>query len=172
MPTNKIYMLSTQYLKDNTVINNNVDDELLNPFIIQSQNVHIEQILGSDLFDEVCNEISGNTISANNKILLDEYIQPTLKEWVVFESLPFLNYKLTNKSVASKSSDNSDPADLSDIKYLRGTVRDIAEYMDQRMIDYLKRSCNEGKYPLYRSNNDMDDIKPTDSSYFGGIYLD
>jgi len=170
MPNNNTLMLSVEFLRDNTVINSDVANELLEPFIISSQNVHIEAILGSDLFNDIITNIQGDTIAGNNKILLDDYIQPCLKEWVVYECLPFINYKLTNKSVSTQSSENSESSELNEIHYLRGSIRDLAEYMSQRVTNYLK--SNEDLFPLYCNLTDScDTIRPNSSSYFNGIYL-
>jgi len=172
MPTNNILFLSTQYLKDNTVINNNVDNELLEPFILQAQNKHIESVIGTGLFNDIKTNIQNNTISGDTQSLLDDYIQPCLKEWVLYEALPFINYKLTNKSVGTKSSDNSAPAELGEVQYLRKNVRDTAEYMSQRLINYLKTQSNAGLFPLYQNaGNTIDTIRPNSSSYFNGVYL-
>lgn len=172
MPTNTALMLTAQYVKDNTVINNNVDNELIEPFIIQAQNVRIESILGTGLFNELCTQIINNSVGSDNKVLLDSYVLPALKEWVVYESLPFLNYKMTNKAVSKKNSDNSEPADLSEIRYIRESVRNIAEYMSNRIVEYLKTQTQNGKYPLYLNpGSTCDTIRPNSDNYFNGLYL-
>lgn len=161
--------ITTQYLKDNTVINSNVDQELLQPYIEIAQDVRIEPILGTDLYNKLKSDIEGSTITGNYKILLDDYVQKCLAQWSLYEGLPFLEYKLTNKSVSKKSSDNSTPSDLDEIKYLRQGIRDIAEYFSQRISDYL--CANQSLFPEYTSNSDSDDIHPNSTSYFSGLYL-
>ena len=171
MPTSKVLFISTQYLRDNTPINGNVDSELIEPFIIQAQNVNIERVIGTGLFNDIKTNITNNTVSGLTKTLLDDFIQPALKEWVVYHSLPFLNYKFTNKAVSKKSSDNSKPSDLAEIQYLRGSVRDIAEYMSTRLTDYLTEQSNKGNFPLYRNpGNTLDTIRPVRRNYFNGLY--
>jgi len=172
MANNTTLFLSTQYLKDNTVINNNTDDELLEPFITMAQNKHIERILGTGLFNDIVTNIQGNTITGLNKTLLDSYIQPALLQWALWEALPFINYKLTNKSVSKKTSENSNPAELNELQYLRDSIRDTAEYMSQRVIDYLEEQSNNGNFALYTNpGTALDTIRPNSSSYFNGIYL-
>jgi hypothetical protein len=167
---NNTLMISVDYLRDNTSINGNTDSELLEPFIVMAQNVHIEKVLGTALFNDVISNIQAVTIAGDNKTLLDNYIQPCLLQWALYESLPFINYKLTNKAITTKSSDNSDSVELSELKYLRGTVRDIAEYYSQRVTDYLK--TNIALFPLYLNpGSTIDSIKPNNSSYFNGIFL-
>lgn len=164
-----VLFITTQYLKDNTVINDNLDSELLEPFIVQSQDKYIEPILGTDLYNKLKSDITGSSVSGVYKTLLDEYVQKTLIHWALYEAMPFLNYKLTNKAVSKKDSDNSEPADLDEVKYLRQGIRDTAEYFSQRITDYL--CANSTSFPEYTSNNDLDDIRPNSTSYFSGLYL-
>jgi hypothetical protein len=165
-----ILFLNVEYIRENSMINGNVDNKIIEPFIKKCQDKYIEPILGTDLLQKLKNDISGNTVTGNYKILLDEYVQKCLVEWVIYEGLPFFNYKITNKAVSKKDSDNSSPSDLDEIKYLRNNVRDTSEYYSQRITDYL--CANQSDFPEYTSNNDSDDIRPNKTSYFGGIYLD
>jgi hypothetical protein len=170
MATNKVLFLSVDYLRDNTVINGNVDSEILEPFILLAQNVHIETIVGTKLYNNIIDEIIADTLSADNQTLLDDYLQPALLQWSLYESLPFINYKLTNKAISTKNSDNSDAVELDELHYLRTTVKDVAEYMSERATKFLK--TNETTYPLYLLNTECDEIRPNKTNYFSGIVLD
>ncbi len=170
MATNKVLFLSVDYLRDNTVINGNVDSEILEPFILLAQNVHIETIVGTKLYNNIIDEIIADNLSADNQDLLDNYLQPALLQWSLYESLPFINYKLTNKAISTKNSDNSDAVELDELHYLRTTVRDVAEYMSERATKFLK--TNESTYPLYLLNSECDEIRPNKTNYFSGIVLD
>lgn len=166
MATNNTLFLSVDFLRDNTVINGNVDGELLEPFILLAQNVHIEPIVGTALYNDIITNIS--SLSADYVTLLEDYLQPALVQWALYESLPFINYKLTNKSIATKNSDNSDPVELNELHYLRTTVKDVAEYMSERATLFLK--ANTDTYPLFiEYGSDCDDIKPNQTNYFSGI---
>lgn len=170
MATNKVLFLSVDYLRDNTVINGNVDSEILEPFILLAQNVHIETIVGTKLYNDLISEIIAGSLSTANQTLLDDYLQPALLQWSLYESLPFINYKLTNKAVSTKNSDNSDAVELDELHYLRTTVKDVAEYMSERATKFLK--TNETTYPLYLLNTECDEIRPNKTNYFSGIVLD
>lgn len=171
MPTNSTLFITIDYLRDNTVINGNVDSELLEPFIVAAQNVRIESIIGTGLFNDIITNINADTITGDNKILLDDYIQPCLIQWVVYEALPFINYKLTNKAVSTKQSDDSNSSALNEIQYLRDNIRNTAEYMSQRVTDYLR--ANPTLFPLYQNaGTDCDTIRPNSTNYFNGIFLE
>lgn len=164
-----ILFVSSQYVKDNTSINDNLDSDILTPFITQAQKIYIEPILGTDLYKKLQSDVSGATVAGNYKILLDEYIQNTLAVWALHDSLPFINYKLTNKSVLTKDSDNSTAVGLEEIKFLQANIRNNAEYLSQRITDYLH--ANPTLFPEYFTNADIDDVRPNRTSYFSGVYL-
>jgi hypothetical protein len=169
MATNKVLFLSVDYLRDNTVINGDVDSELLEPFIMLAQNVHIETVVGTKLYNSIIADIEADTLTGVDKDLVDNYLQPALVQWSLYEALPFINYKLTNKSIATKNSDNSDPVQLDELHYLRTNVRDVAEYMSERATKFLKN--NTDLYPLFLENYECDEIKPNKSNYYSGIIL-
>lgn len=170
MPNNKVLMLTADYYKRNSVVNLNVDEELLHPQIIKAQNLRIEKILGTNLFDTVLTEIDAQSYTARIITLLEDYIQPALVEWVTYTALPYLNYKITNKSISKKSSDNSEPSDLNEVNYLRQNIRDDAEYYSERITKFLE--SNKDIYTEYiNGNTDCDDIKPSKLNFISGIYL-
>ena len=170
MPTNKVLMFTADYYKRNSVVNLNVDTELIRPHIVKAQNMNIERVLGSNLFNLVLSEIEAGAVSTRIVNLLENYIQPALVEWVTYTALPYLNYKITNKAVLKKSSDNSEASDLTEINFLRQDIRDDAEYLSERMTKFLK--TNLTLYTEYNTgNSDIDDIKPVKTSFFSGIYI-
>lgn len=172
MPTNNTFIISSDYLKNNSVINKNTDDDILEPLILQAQNIYIETACGSDLFNDVISKIQAGTVSGLTKTLIDSYIQPALVQWSVYEAMPFVNYRLTNKTIARKESENSLSAELNEVIYLRDNVKNTAEYMSQRLIQFMKEEFSEGNLPLYKDGNDnIDDIRPVNSLYDTGLYL-
>ena len=170
MPNNKILLMTADYYKRNSVVNLNVDEELIHPQIIKAQNMNIERILGSNLFNTILGEVAIATVTPRMVTLLEEYIQPALVEWVTYAGLLYYNYKITNKAVVRKSSDNSEPSDLNEVNFLRQDIRDDAEYLSERLTKFLE--SNLDIYPEYNTGNtDCDDIQPSKKNFFGGIYL-
>ena len=165
---NIVKFISVQYLKDNTAIQNNVDDDLIAPYILKSQDTHIQQILGTNYYDHLKTAISGSTLTASEEALLRTYVQPALSEWAFYEVLPHLNYKSTNKAVSQQSSEFGTPSILEDVKYLRNSVRDMAEFYSKRLTNELCQ--NLGNYPLYSSQG-TNNLQQKSSKYFGGLYL-
>lgn len=169
----RILFISTARLKSETPIQDNVDDNLLNPYINNAQETHVQMMLGTNLYDKIKNLIVTNTIgspgNANYKTLLDDYIVPCLIQWSFYEALPFISLKITNKSILRPNADNATEADLTDLKYLRSTVSDLAQFYSQRVSNYLKQYSYN--FPEYFTNSGLDKIVPNSTSYFNGIYI-
>jgi hypothetical protein len=169
----RVLFISTATLKRSTPIQQNVDDDLLNPYIYKAQETHIQQILGTNLYDKIMTLIQTNTMSQpsniNYKLLLDDYIIPCLTEYSFYEVMPFISLKITNKSIVRGNAEFATEGDLTDLKYLRSTVRDIAEFYAQRVSNYLKQYSYN--FPEYFTNSGLDKIVPNSTSYFSGVYI-
>lgn len=165
----QVILLTTDKLKKNTPIAENVDDDLIKPYIYKSQVTHIQQYLGTDLYNKILSEVQAGTITGVYKTLLDDYIQPSLIEWSFYEVLPFISLKLTNKSIGRGNADYLVESDLEDLKYLRNTVREMARFQGERLIGYLKQNSN--LFPEYNTNSGLDKIQPQyRQGLFGGVY--
>ena len=164
-----VLFISEDTIKKSTTINGNVDVELLLPYIKVAQDIHVQQVLGTDLYDKIQSEISGSSLAGAYKTLVDTYIQPVLIHYSLYECLPFLSYKIMNKDIVRKLSETSTGATLEDIKYLRNVVLNTAEFYTKRLVDYLRH--NNSSYPEY-STNSVADMSPDKSAYYSNMNLD
>lgn len=79
----QILFISVQDLKDNTTIQNNVDEKVLNLSIKEFQELELSNIIGTDTYKHLSNvivsgaTISGYTYSDEDSLLLD-YIKPVM----------------------------------------------------------------------------------------------
>jgi hypothetical protein len=165
----RVLFIGTARLKKQTPIQQNVDDDLLNNYIFRAQETHIHQYLGTDLYNAMKNKVVSNQLSGVYKTLMDDYITNCLIEWSFYEVMPFISMKLTNKSIGRGNADYLAEADLADLKYLRQTVRDTAEFYGERLITFLKEYND--LYPEYNTNSGLDKIVPNSDAYFNGVYL-
>ncbi len=166
---NLIEFVSTAYIKQNTAIENNVDDSKIKPFIIKVQDTHLQQILGSFFYEHLMDAAFNDTLTANETILLNNYIQRTVSEWCFYEVYPFLNYKSTNKAISKQNSDNSNASELNEIKFMRSAIRDMAEFYNARLDKYLLD--NSSLFPEYQNPNVPENLPKMGSNYFNGVYV-
>jgi len=170
---NKVYFVSESFVKENTPISLNVEPQLINLAIIDAQVLHLQIVLGSKLYKKLEDLIVAGTITdsinAVYKTLLNDYVQPAVLQWTLVECIPYIRYKITNKSVGGQTSDNSVPMDLEELKYIQAQFTNKAEFYSQRVADYLL--ANMTLYPEYRSATDIDDIRPESNAYCSGMVL-
>lgn len=163
--------ITEQFLKDNTPIDGNVDDKYLSITIADAQKIHIRKILGTALYNEISSQIIAGTVTSLNQTLLNDYIQDALKYWVLVEGMDVFHYKITNKAVMTKKSDDSIPVDTIDVVRLKDTYKDKAEYFSQQATNYLL--ANTSSYPLFlNAGNTLDTIIPNMNNYQTGWNLD
>lgn len=159
--------VTTDYIYKYTVIESNVDADLVTKFIIKAQELNIRESLGSNLYNILLNECPNFT--GIHKILIKDYIQPCLAEWTVYHSLPFINFRLTNKSVSQKSSDNSQPSTVDDLKWLQSQVRINAEHYKKQIEYFIKNNIEY--FPEYYNSDPKNPFgEKANNEYFSGIY--
>jgi len=167
--SDKVKFISLDLLKRNTTIQDNVDDDILVPFIYKAQDTKVQQALGTTFYNRLKEGVINDDLNADETTLLIDYIQPMLIEWTFYEVMPHLNYKFTNKAISKESSEWSTSSELNEIKYLDDRVRNMAEFYTKRLNVYL---CdNESLFPQYQNPDDDENLKRKDTSYFSGIYI-
>jgi hypothetical protein len=76
---------------------------------------------------------------------------------------------MMNKGVMIKNSENSQPADLTEIQFLMDRAKNKAEELAERTTRFLRH--NSSTYPLYTANAQYDEIRPNRNNYTGGIFV-
>ena len=139
--------ISEDYVKQQSIIDENVDVKLIRPTIIDCQNVYLQSVLGTSLFEDLNTKIVAGTTNADEDVLLQKYIAPMLVKYVVVDLSTNLLFRYRNKNVSKANSDNSQPIDFREMEYLMSSWRNKAEFLKQRLIDYL--CANSSKFPEY-----------------------
>lgn len=164
-----VKMISTDYLKENTLIEFNVDSSKLTQIILKVQSIYLTQVIGSSYYDYLCDGIENSTLNADELNMVRSYIKPFIAEYTVYEALPSMHFKMTDKGVVTQNSEWSESAQLSDVKYMRSTVKDMAEFYGVRLTKYL---CDHPtKFPQYFNPDNPENVKKGAGRYFSGIYL-
>ncbi len=182
-----ILLISENYIKERSTIMENVEIKFIKPHILESQDIHIQDILGNNLYKDIINEfelykidydsgVTGITVSdyvsTQNLTLINTYIRPTLLYYTLYESTYDLSYKITNKGIVNQYSDYSNNVENSILERMRGEYLNKAEYYGERMRKFLL--ANTSIYSKYlEGTGNIDDINPdTDSQYLSnGWYL-
>lgn len=141
------YLVSVDDLKKLGLIHQNTDTKLLARCIKVAQDMNIQTITGTPLFNALLDRVENDTWDANYNTLMQDYIIPALVSWVDYHATDYLNVKMTNKNVGRGQDDqrtaNTD-AQNSDFKH---KLVKIAQFYSDRLIGYLKD--NDDIYPEY-----------------------
>ena len=151
-----------------TSVNGGVDTDKFIQYIKIAQDIHIQNYLGSDLFNKIETDIEGGNLAGDYLSLVTDYIKPMLIHWAMVEYLPFAAYTIANKGVFKHSSENAENVNKEEVDFLIEKERDLAQYYTDRFIAHM--SYNNDKFPEYRTNNN-DDIFPSYDSSFSGWVL-
>ena len=156
--------ISRTDLVKNSIIDGNVDTDKFIQYIKISQEIHIQNYLGSKLYDKISADIIAGTLTGDYLTLVSDYLQPMLIHYAMTDYLPFAAYQIKNGGVFKHSSENSETVSKGEIDFLTQKQRDFAEYYTRRFVDYI--CFNSTKFPEYDSNVDSDvyPSKKTNSS--------
>lgn len=164
-----VYFISTTYLRQNTPIEDNVDDEKILPYIVQAQQTMLQEGIGETGMNALNTAVQNNTLTPDEQAFMRNYVQPLVAQYAFYLMFPFLNWKSTNKAVSKESSEFSTPADLDEIKYLRSAILDMSEFYKRRMVKYLLD--HPAMFIWYSNPDALDNLPKTAQSYFTGIYM-
>jgi len=173
----EILMLSVEELKKNSTIDYNVEDKILESSILDAQNIDIQAIVGTILYNKLISLIENDDILtetyADYKILLDEYVYPAHLKFSLLRSIMPMRIAFRNKGIMQMNSENSTPVDKEFITYIETKIRNDVDFYANKLKGYLCFFFD--KYPT------MDDTIPTNrndynkpnerQNYFGGLYL-
>lgn len=165
-----VIFISEQYIKDSSYIDENVDVKLLRNNILETQDIRIRPIIGSGLYDELRTQVQNGTKTTLNNTLLDDYIKPALKYWVLHDSALILTFKIMNKSIVKRTAENTESIQTTDLDRLMDFFKNRAETYSERITKYLV--ANSASYPLfYNAGNGIDTVYPNFNNYTQGLYL-
>tara|TARA_S200002703_G_scaffold159064_1_gene171341 strand:- start:755 stop:1261 length:507 start_codon:yes stop_codon:yes gene_type:complete len=163
-------MISRKDIVKFTSLNGNIDTDKFIQYILIAQETHIQNYLGSKLYDKIKTDIEGSSLTGNYLTLVNTYIKPMLCHWALVEFLPYAAYTISNKGIFKHNSENAINADKNEVDFLIEKERNIAQYYTDRFVDFMSFEA-PSKYPEYFTNNN-DDVFPDKNSYgFSGWVL-
>jgi len=152
-----------------TAMNGNVDTDKFIQYVKISQDIHIQNYLGTDLLKAIQGKIIAGTLTGDYLSLVTDYIKPMLIHWAMVEYLPFAAYTIANKGVYKHSSENAENVSKEEVDFLMEKERTTAQYYTDRFIDYMSFNASS-KFSEYYSNNN-EDIYPDKDANFSGWVL-
>jgi len=148
--------ISEKYLKDNVPVNMNVDIEELYKFTKTAEDLLIQEVIGTKLYDYLKGVVSNAkasppiAISTNDRTLL-EHIRDAVMWYTLFEALPFLRTKIRNIGVVKQSGENLETSDKGDYAQLMDKCKGKGDFYINTVKKYL---CKYSKlYAEYKCDS-------------------
>jgi hypothetical protein len=150
-------------------VNGNVDTDKFLQYIKIAQDIHIQNYLGTDLYDKIQTDIEASSLTGDYLALVNDHIKPMLIHWAMVEMLPYISYTIANKGVFKHSSENAENVSKEEVDFLIEKERTTAQYYTDRFIDYMSFNASS-KFPEYYTNAN-EDVYPDKDANFGGWVL-
>lgn len=171
-----VLLVSENKLKAFTNVNKNVDIDAIRAEIGIAQDIHLQTLLGTKFYNQLLDQVttSGNTFSADELILVNDYISPYLIQVSYYEMIPHIHFRTMNVGIvkAGAVDGGRDGVDMETMKYLRTIQKQRADFYMMRLQDYLIIGKGQGKFPAYLNQNTKDGMLPDKAEkYNSPIYL-
>jgi len=164
------FLISEAKLRQFTDINNNVDTELIKNAIRESQDIGLQRIIGTALYDKLLSDVDSSSLSGVYKTLVDDYIQDYLLYAAYYYALDSIYLRSRNNGLIQAGGENADSVDRSLYNMKRQSVENKMEYYAERLTNYIIQE--NGSYPELNENDLLYEQQPNyDSKYRGGFVL-
>ena len=131
-------IINEKYLKQYSPIPVNYNMAEVKNYIPVAEKIWVIPLIGSDLFEEIDEQVKNNTVSEENATLLTEGgLWQYLAFATVYESLPVIWAHISEVGVTKGKSDNSDSLDLKDMTYVSQHIRNQVEVLKDQLKKWI-----------------------------------
>lgn len=159
-------LATIQEVKDNTAIDNNVDNKVIESAIRDSQDTIIEQVLGTELYNTL---INSSNLTGKYVELLEQYVKRTLYASVNLYIIDSLVYKYRAAGLIQTSGNTFQQASFNDMAGLKKNKERLLSHHTSRLQSYL----DANKASFAELSQDTDYIEPEKGAIMDfGIFTD
>ena len=128
-------------------LDNNIDEKMLRNTIKDVQDIELEPIIGTSMYESLISKISSNTLNDNEKYLIKNKIFNVILAGVNYRLSDNLMFRYANSGVLKDSNANSVVLSTDELRILNNNKKEILTHHRKRLIDYLV--VNSVKFPDY-----------------------
>jgi len=141
------FLISVQDVKDNSYLDNNIDDKTIKTAILNCQEQMIEPTIGSDLYDKLIAGISNGNLALSYQNLIVQKLWKPLIHGTLYMVARNLLFRYTNDSIVSSSNENSTAISVTDMLTLKNEEEINFQHHIKKLKLYL--DDNSSTYPEY-----------------------
>lgn len=132
-------LISETKLRMFTDMNNNVDTELLRNAVREAQDIEIQRIIGTLLYDSLLTQVdNGSFTNSNYETLVNDYIQNALLYWAYYYAIETIYLRSRNNGVVIPTGgENSIQAENKLFEMKRQSIKNKAEFYSEKLTNYI-----------------------------------
>lgn len=166
-----VLLISDIAIKERTGLHSNVDPKLIYPEIKCAQDMYIEPLLGSALFNKLITDIANSAVTGVYQELIEKYIWDALMYYTLVELPIATSYQIWNKGVVRRSGNDTETVSRSELNDLANSFKDKAEFYADRLRKHLRTKASVS-YPEYLNpGGTYEDVKPIHETFTMPVYL-
>lgn len=155
--------ISENKLKNFSDLNNALDADLLKNAVREAQDIHIQRMLGYELYQELITKVNTSAVTGDYLTLMG-FVQDALLYWAYYEALESIYLRPRNNGLlVPQGGAEAQGADIALYDKKRTSVENKAEWYSERLVGYL--IDNSTKFPKFGTEQGMD-VFPDQQSQF------
>ena len=148
------FIISEAKLRQFTDINDNLDTALIKNAVREAQDISLQRIIGTKLYNKILSDIDASTLTGNYKTLVDDYIQDFLLYAAYYEALEAIYIRPRNNGLLTPTGgENSIEVDRTRFNMKRQSVENKMEYYAERLANYINEE--QALFPELNSANKL-----------------
>jgi hypothetical protein len=146
-----VQLISEAKIREFTDMNNNVDSKLISNAIREAQDIELQRLLGTLLYNKILSDVQSNTLTGAYKSLVDDWIQNFLLYATYYITLEYIYMRPRNNGLLTpQGGENSESVDRQMFNVKRQSVQNKREFYAEKLTDYLIE--NQNSYPEISEN--------------------
>lgn len=160
----KALFITRQDVIAKSPLNGNIDPDKIMQHIELAQDIHIQQQLGTDLYNKLQADIIAGTLAGDYLALIVDYIKPMHIHYAVLEYMHYAAYSISNAGAFRATPENSTVMTKGEIDALIEKQRSVAAFYTTRFNDYMSNNAAT-RFPEYYTNSSGDMYPQHDQNY-------
>lgn len=159
-------------LKEESTIDKNVSDKVINVYIKKAQEADLQDLLGRNLYIHLQNQVKNNTLTTKERELLSDYIVEYLITIVEQYLIEDQMLSIRNGGIIKGQPDNAVNASIEEIRIIRNSKEKLVRRYASFITSYINNNLDD--FSTFNSNDNMvEPSKPRSiKMFFMSDYLD
>lgn len=155
-------------VKDLAIHDDHFDEAFFTNYILTSQRKYVRATLGKDYYNEILDEIENTTLTADNTIIVENFLKPMLAHFVVYECYSKVHTQTTNQGTMNNYTEFSNQGDDFVYSQSRDFYINKGDTWRKDMITYIDEAKDDDstKYPLFDTCDDQPQLNKKGTIFY------